>query len=107
MVQTWRHKRCHSPAQGRWPLPCTNGQVCCKIDEVKAPGCTLRRWSVPYVITSPCIGTQDQSCVEVCPVDCIHFEEGVDRMLYINPLESIDCGACQPACPVNAIFPQA
>jgi len=49
----------------------------------------------------------DQSCVEVCPVDCIHFEEGADRMLYINPLECIDCGACQPACPVNAIFPQA
>src|SRR6478672_11531427 len=49
----------------------------------------------------------DQSCVEVCPVDCIHFEEGADRMLYISPLECIDCGACQPACPVTAIFPQA
>lgn len=49
----------------------------------------------------------DQSCVEVCPVDCIHFEEGADRMLYINPLECIDCGACQPACPVSAIFPEA
>jgi NAD-dependent dihydropyrimidine dehydrogenase PreA subunit len=62
---------------------------------------------VTFVITQPCIDTTDQSCVEVCPVDCIHFEEGVDRMLYINPLECIDCGACQPACPVNAIFPQA
>ncbi|HRC63000.1 MAG TPA: ferredoxin family protein, partial [Dehalococcoidia bacterium] len=60
-----------------------------------------------FVITQPCIDTQDQACVEVCPVDCIHFEEGADRMLYINPLECIDCGACQPACPVNAIFPQA
>jgi ferredoxin len=40
-------------------------------------------------------------------VDCIHFEEGPDRMLYINPVECIDCGACQPACPVNAIFPEA
>src|SRR5262245_10111719 len=49
----------------------------------------------------------DQSCVEVCPVDCIHYEEGADRMLYINPLECIDCGACQPACPVSAIFPEA
>ena len=49
----------------------------------------------------------DQSCVEVCPVDCIHFEEGADRILYINPLECIDCGACQPACPVSAIFPEA
>ena len=60
-----------------------------------------------FVITQPCIDTMDQACVEVCPVDCIHFEEGADRMLYINPLECIDCGACQPACPVTAIFPQA
>jgi NAD-dependent dihydropyrimidine dehydrogenase PreA subunit len=62
---------------------------------------------VTFVITQPCIDTMDQSCVEVCPVDCIHFEEGADRMLYINPLECIDCGACQPACPVSAIFPEA
>ncbi len=57
-----------------------------------------------YVITSPCIDTTDQSCVDVCPVDCIHFEEGVDKILYINPDECIDCGACEPACPVSAIF---
>ena len=60
-----------------------------------------------FVITQPCIDTTDQSCVEVCPVDCIHFESGADRMLYINPAECIDCGACQPACPVSAIFPDA
>ncbi len=59
-----------------------------------------------FVITQPCIDTMDQSCVEVCPVDCIHFEEGPDRMLYISPVECIDCGACQPACPVTAIFPE-
>lgn len=57
-----------------------------------------------YIITSPCIDVQDQACVEVCPVDCIHFDEGDDRMLYINPDECIDCGACEPACPVSAIF---
>ena len=57
-----------------------------------------------YVITTPCIDVQDQACVEVCPVDCIHFDEGEDRMLYINPDECIDCGACEPACPVTAIF---
>lgn len=57
-----------------------------------------------YVITQPCIDTLDQSCVDVCPVDCIHFEEGVDRMEYIDPDECIDCGACEPACPVSAIF---
>jgi ferredoxin len=57
-----------------------------------------------YTITTPCIDVQDQACVEVCPVDCIHFDEGDDRMLYINPDECIDCGACEPACPVTAIF---
>ena len=57
-----------------------------------------------YVITTPCIDVQDQACVEVCPVDCIHFDEGEDRMLFINPDECIDCGACEPACPVSAIF---
>jgi len=46
----------------------------------------------------------DKSCVEVCPVDCIHYEEGKDRKLYIDPDECIDCGACEPVCPVTAIF---
>ncbi|HVC33648.1 MAG TPA: ferredoxin family protein [Chloroflexota bacterium] len=59
-----------------------------------------------YVIIEACIGTMDRSCVDVCPVDCIHFEEGVDRMLFINPEECIDCGACEPACPVTAIYPE-
>ena len=57
-----------------------------------------------YVITSPCIGTKDRSCVEVCPVDCIHDDGDEDMMLYIDPAECIDCGACEPACPVTAIF---
>ena len=57
-----------------------------------------------FVITQPCIDVQDQSCVEVCPVDCIHYEEGADRMLFIEPATCIDCGACEPACPVTAIF---
>ena len=56
-----------------------------------------------YVITEPCIGTKDRSCVDVCPVDCIH--EGED-MLFIDPEECIDCGACEPECPVEAIFPR-
>jgi ferredoxin len=62
---------------------------------------------VTFVITQPCIEVRDQSCVEVCPVDCIHFEEGEDRMLYIEPVACIDCGACEPACPVNAIYAEA
>ena len=57
-----------------------------------------------YVITDACIGTKDRSCVDVCPVDCIHDEGDADQMLYIDPDECIDCGACEPACPVSAIF---
>jgi NAD-dependent dihydropyrimidine dehydrogenase PreA subunit len=57
-----------------------------------------------YVITEPCIGVKDKSCVAVCPVDCI-FGTDSDEMLYIQPDECIDCGACAPECPVNAIFP--
>ena len=60
-----------------------------------------------FVITQPCVDVQDQSCVEVCPVDCIHYEEGADRILYIEPEVCIDCGACEPACPVTAIFAEA
>jgi ferredoxin len=57
-----------------------------------------------YVITEPCIDVLDRACVEVCPVDCIHEDEGQDRKLYIDPDECIDCGACEPVCPVTAIF---
>ena len=56
-----------------------------------------------YVIAEPCIDIKDKSCVDVCPVDCIH-EAG--RVLVIDPEECIDCGACEPECPVEAIFPE-
>ena len=56
-----------------------------------------------YIIAEPCIDIKDRSCVDVCPVDCIH-EFG--RMLIIDPEECIDCGACEPECPVEAIFPE-
>ena len=64
-----------------------------------------------YVITEPCINEKDQSCVEVCPVDCIHpktGEPGFEQaaQLFINPEECIGCGACEPVCPVAAIFPE-
>jgi NAD-dependent dihydropyrimidine dehydrogenase PreA subunit len=55
---------------------------------------------MPYVIGPACIDVTDKSCIEECPVDCIY--EGA-RKLYINPAECIDCGACEPACPVEAI----
>jgi NAD-dependent dihydropyrimidine dehydrogenase PreA subunit len=53
-----------------------------------------------YVIAAACIDVMDRSCIEECPVDCI-YEGG--RKLYIHPVECIDCGACEPACPVQAI----
>jgi ferredoxin len=69
-------------------------------------GSRRRNHTMTYVIAEPCIDVLDISCVSVCPVDCIHYEEGVDRKLFIDPNECIDCGACEPECPVNAIFPE-
>ena len=54
-----------------------------------------------YIIAEPCIDIKDRSCVDVCPVDCIHEFE---RLLVIDPEECIDCGACEPECPTTAIF---
>jgi ferredoxin len=74
---------------------------------------------MPFVIAEPCVSTCDTACVEVCPVDCIHGpydKEGRGEeakadgfnpdglQLYIHPDECIDCGACEPECPVEAIF---
>jgi len=65
-----------------------------------------------YIITEPCVGVKDAACVDVCPVDCIHptkdeaeFEKATQ--LYIHPDECIDCAACEPVCPVTAIFEQS
>ncbi len=65
-----------------------------------------------HVITDRCVGVKDQSCVAVCPVDCIHPSSDLDGQdafdaapqLYIDPEVCIDCGACVPECPVEAIF---
>lgn len=54
-----------------------------------------------YVVMSPCVGCKDTKCVTVCPVDC--FYEGPE-MLAISPDECIDCGLCEPECPVDAIL---
>ena len=72
-----------------------------------------------HIILSPCVGTCDTACVAVCPVNCIHGpidvegageevenmskEELSDKQLYINPDECINCAACIPECPVDAI----
>ena len=63
-----------------------------------------------YIIAEPCIDIKDRSCVDVCPVDCIHE---FARILIIDPEECIDCGACEPECPdkwnafveINYAFP--
>lgn len=54
-----------------------------------------------FVVTENCKGCRFTDCVAVCPVDCFH---GDDEMLYIDPDECIDCGACVPECPVEAIY---
>ena len=55
---------------------------------------------MPYAVTEACVDVKDRSCVRSCPVDCIY--EG-DRQMYIHPAECIDCGACEEACPVEAV----
>ena len=55
-----------------------------------------------YIVNANCIRCKHMDCVEVCPVDC--FYEG-ENTLVINPEECIDCGVCQPECPVDAILP--
>jgi len=64
--------------------------------------------AMTYVIVGSCI--KDDSCIEVCPVDCIHPKPGAAdfetaEQLYIDPEVCIDCDACVEACPVDAIFP--
>lgn len=57
-----------------------------------------------YIVAEPCLDCKYTDCVEVCPVDCFYED---DRMLYIHPSECIDCNACVPECPVEAIFAEA
>lgn len=58
--------------------------------------------SVTYTIMEPCIDVKDASCVEACPVDCIHTTDA-DKQYFIDPDVCIECGACEPVCPVSAI----
>lgn len=57
-----------------------------------------------FVVTENCQRCRFTDCVSVCPVDCFY---GDDEQLYINPEECIDCGACEPECPVEAIYDEA
>jgi len=57
-----------------------------------------------FVVTESCIKCKYTDCVEVCPVDC--FYEG-KNMIVINPDECIDCGVCEPECPIEAIKPES
>ena len=56
-----------------------------------------------YIVNDKCIACKYTDCVEVCPVDCFYVGA---NMLVIHPDECIDCGVCEPECPVNAIFPE-
>ena len=58
-----------------------------------------------YIIAEPCVDVKDSACVDVCPVDCI-YTTAEDNMFFLNPDECIDCAACEPVCPVVAIFPE-
>src|ERR671917_1450870 len=88
-------------------MTAVNGGCWCRstvdIKRLQQRGVPRGGTTVTYVITEPCIGTKDQSCVEVCPVDCIY--DAGDHFM-INPEECIDCGACEPECPVEAIYPE-
>ena len=57
-----------------------------------------------YVVCEPCHDCKYTDCVTVCPMDCFYQD---DHMLYIDPAACIDCGACLPECPVEAIFEEA
>ena len=62
-----------------------------------------------HIIADPCIGHKNGDCIEVCPVDAIHprrdeADWGTATQLFIDPETCIDCEACEPACPVEAIF---
>jgi NAD-dependent dihydropyrimidine dehydrogenase PreA subunit len=81
------------PSFGRVPR---RGDHCAILEAVNQEG-TL----VTYVIAEPCVDVKDKGCIGECPVDCIY--EG-RRSLYIHPDECVDCGACELACPVEAIY---
>jgi NAD-dependent dihydropyrimidine dehydrogenase PreA subunit len=75
----------------------------------EANGRFARKNLMAYIIAEPCIGVKDAACVDACPVDCIHPKKDEETfesndMIYIDPVECIDCGACVPVCPVSAIF---
>jgi ferredoxin len=61
----------------------------------------LKESTMTYVIGSACVDVTDRACMDECPVDCIYVG---GRMAYVNPEECIDCSACEPVCPVEAIF---
>ena len=57
-----------------------------------------------YIVAEPCVNCRYTDCALVCPVDAFHLD---DDMLVINPETCIDCDACVPECPVEAIFVEA
>ncbi|HVY62308.1 MAG TPA: 4Fe-4S binding protein [Planctomycetota bacterium] len=58
---------------------------------------------MPHTITARCVDSVHRACARVCPVDCIVYEPGVDRMCFVDPSRCIDCKACNNECPGDAI----
>ena len=79
------------------------GPTAPKLFGAHSPETFRRENGMPFVITEPCNGVKDASCVEVCPVDCISTTDQ-EEMYYIDPATCIDCSYCVSVCPVNAIF---
>jgi len=79
--------------------------VCDNIRSLGLAGSIAEEGStVSYVITGKCLGERYATCVAVCPVDCIHpGEYQGQEFMIIDPEECIDCGACLPECPIEAI----
>lgn len=79
------------PVDGPWPY--------------LLPGCGLE-WvgKMTHTVCEPCNDCKYTDCVAVCPVECFYQD---DMMLYIDPADCIDCEACVPECPVEAIFAEA
>jgi ferredoxin len=83
---------------GRRGRPKNQPQLCGADDR---PAARRRLAEMTHVVCEPCFGCKYTDCVTVCPVEC--FYEG-EKILYIHPEECIDCEACVPECPVEAIF---
>ena len=97
-----------APESAFWPAPVGNRRARRRVPRAAGRGpprhIRIAKGDMTYVVNESCIKCKLMDCVEVCPVDC--FYEGAN-MLVIHPDECIDCGVCEPECPVEAILPDS